>query len=499
MVYNIERANRLKESTSIYKDLLQESMKVLSAILDYGIHSSQSIEILSKIITDDFIQMNGDTTNSSSQESQKNIDNDTRISFRSKRKYINELSHDDEMELIRFSNTSPVFRLSKRVIESLRGSYIYEQYIDDIRTTDGSIYLDYEGSDVCIYYFLDYLNGKKLNIDEFEYNDQLELLELIEFCNLPLPAEWISIREQRAKKKKYEEGYPVVLLINSYEDSILSDYLKMNYIWDIFINKYDSGFVDYDRNKNIYFMDMKYDYIQYIYEYIQTRSISCNERDLNAMNKNLFKNELKSVFGSYGENIYNSVFMGKPSVFKNSRIVTIQKYSLPLMNWLGKDKTWKLLYRASEQHYSALQFHKYCDNKGETVTIIKHLGHNNHINIFGGYTDQSWNCTNSWKPYSKEFLFTLTNEHNIPPTKYDFISTFKKRSIYCDAHNGPTFGCGADIAISDQCQSNKNSYCNAISFGEYNTIQKKALFVNTNDESSKNNFRVVDYEVWGRE
>ena len=48
-------------------------------------------------------------------------------------------------------------------------------------------------------------------------------------------------------------------------------------------------------------------------------------------------------------------------------------------------KQWQLCFRASENSYSASAFHAACDNKGPTVTLVR-VGEN----VFGGYTDNSW-------------------------------------------------------------------------------------------------------------
>ena len=57
-----------------------------------------------------------------------------------------------------------------------------------------------------------------------------------------------------------------------------------------------------------------------------------------------------------------------------------------MREWLGSDYDMKLLYRASEHGYTAKSFHKYCDDKGPTLIIIK----SSEGWIFGGYTTQSW-------------------------------------------------------------------------------------------------------------
>ncbi len=56
-----------------------------------------------------------------------------------------------------------------------------------------------------------------------------------------------------------------------------------------------------------------------------------------------------------------------------------------LHKWLGEKCKWNLCYRASRDGWRGQDFHRYCDNKGSTVTLVKA---NNCI--FGGYTDQNW-------------------------------------------------------------------------------------------------------------
>ena len=80
-----------------------------------------------------------------------------------------------------------------------------------------------------------------------------------------------------------------------------------------------------------------------------------------------------------------SFFYSIYSPFLKESIINEQQYDSYLREWCG-DFKWKLLYRASENEYSAKSFHKYCDNKGPTLVIIK----NSEGCIFGGYTTKSW-------------------------------------------------------------------------------------------------------------
>ena len=58
-----------------------------------------------------------------------------------------------------------------------------------------------------------------------------------------------------------------------------------------------------------------------------------------------------------------------------------------LAQWIEDEKFgWHLCYRASDDGWKAQDFHKKCDHVGSTVTLVRCEN-----NIFGGYTDQSWN------------------------------------------------------------------------------------------------------------
>ena len=80
----------------------------------------------------------------------------------------------------------------------------------------------------------------------------------------------------------------------------------------------------------------------------------------------------------------------KPKPFEESTIVTNLNHRNLLKGWLPisvfSNGDVVLLYRASRDGSLASTFHSRCDDKGPTVVVIK-VG----SNIFGGYTDQSWN------------------------------------------------------------------------------------------------------------
>ena len=69
-----------------------------------------------------------------------------------------------------------------------------------------------------------------------------------------------------------------------------------------------------------------------------------------------------------------------------------QNQAQTLRNVLGfPDGGERLLYRGSRDGWLSSNFHKHCDEKGPTVTLIKAVVNTKEY-IFGGYTDQSWDC-----------------------------------------------------------------------------------------------------------
>ena len=125
------------------------------------------------------------------------------------------------------------------------------------------------------------------------------------------------------------------------------------------------------------------------------------------------------------------------------------EYLNKLCQWSGYNK-FKLLYRGIRDGSGANIFHNKCDNQGPTICLIK----NQKENIFGGYSSISWKSSGSWQYGNNCFLFTLTNIHNAPPTK--FPNTDSKRSVQHCGNYGPIFG-GLELCISNDFLNNNES------------------------------------------
>ena len=80
------------------------------------------------------------------------------------------------------------------------------------------------------------------------------------------------------------------------------------------------------------------------------------------------------------------------ALYRNSISLQLSRFSLTreqcdeIATWTKDIIRWELIYRASEHEYTAESFHKYCDDQGPTLVIIK----SSDGWIFGGFTTQSW-------------------------------------------------------------------------------------------------------------
>jgi hypothetical protein len=105
------------------------------------------------------------------------------------------------------------------------------------------------------------------------------------------------------------------------------------------------------------------------------------------------------------------------------------KYNKILKNWINPNMKIKseLLYRMSRDGIEYSQFHNLCDNKGETITLIKLEDGN----ILGIYTPLSWDSTSVWKNDLNMFVFNLTENIKCIKNNQD------NYGIYCHSNNGP--------------------------------------------------------------
>jgi hypothetical protein len=127
----------------------------------------------------------------------------------------------------------------------------------------------------------------------------------------------------------------------------------------------------------------------------------------------------------------------------------------------GKDA--KLLWRGSRDGFGVREFHRRCDGRANTLTLIADTDGN----VFGGFTPLAWESrtprsfrdnSNCYKcdDSLQSFLFTLRNPHGVPPRKFALRAEKKEKAIYCWSAWGAVFG--SDIAVADSCNANTHSF-----------------------------------------
>jgi len=124
------------------------------------------------------------------------------------------------------------------------------------------------------------------------------------------------------------------------------------------------------------------------------------------------------------------------SGLRNGREVDVK-----FTEWLS-GKRFRLLFRSSRDGASAASFHASCDGQGPTVTLVKSSGGY----VFGGYAGVAWSSDNQYPACPSAFLFTVTNPHGDPITR--FMSDGDDKAVECYSGFGPTFGWGSDLAVS---------------------------------------------------
>ncbi|CAF0959503.1 unnamed protein product [Adineta steineri] len=215
-------------------------------------------------------------------------------------------------------------------------------------------------------------------------------------------------------------------------------------------------------NDNSVFIDGNGELFKHILEYFRTNSISSDIMT----NESLLRRLIREADYFCIENLI--YILTEPerrreqerlrieNTFPNGTLLRLE-HKVKLNEFYGKStQKWELIYKATRDGFSANAFHLCCNNKGPTMTIIQ--SNNNYI--FGGYTSASWISSELWQTDERAFLFTLTNPHNIPPTKYTVKPEWVRYAIHNYDRGGPIFGANFDINVSDNSNSNNSSYSN---------------------------------------
>jgi hypothetical protein len=138
-------------------------------------------------------------------------------------------------------------------------------------------------------------------------------------------------------------------------------------------------------------------------------------------------------------------FKPRASLYIGGSLVS-PAHGLFIDSFLGtgvKGKIWKLIYKATENGFAASDFHKYCDAKGGTVTVVK----STNGNIFGGYCPKPWDQTSNYAFDMSSFMFSLVNADK---KTYQFkqMTNYAQYSIYGEFNLFSEFF--KEIQVTDQ-------------------------------------------------
>lgn len=131
--------------------------------------------------------------------------------------------------------------------------------------------------------------------------------------------------------------------------------------------------------------------------------------------------------------------MMETSILKNNFKSIVQ-----LKEWIVPDKRarFKLHWRGSKDGWDWAQFYKRCGLIKPSLILIKIKENGKAI---GGYTDQEWTPTGKYKHSNFSFIFNLSDSK-----KHRLKKAAKSLAIYPTAGNGPSFGSGIEIWISQK-------------------------------------------------
>ncbi|CAG8632212.1 9387_t:CDS:2 [Acaulospora morrowiae] len=144
-----------------------------------------------------------------------------------------------------------------------------------------------------------------------------------------------------------------------------------------------------------------------------------------------------------------------------------------------------ILVRGSACGFSANDFHRRCDNKGATVTLLKTHETNE---ILGGYNPLYWDTPSNKDMFletNESFIFSLDFE-KINDSVFTKVKEIHKGKAICLSRDlGPSFGSSVHIIGDLWVGGNNFSNCNS-----------RLLMYEKSIRSAKSKFRVAEYEVF---
>ncbi|KAG9300204.1 hypothetical protein G9A89_002650 [Geosiphon pyriformis] len=140
-----------------------------------------------------------------------------------------------------------------------------------------------------------------------------------------------------------------------------------------------------------------------------------------------------------------------------------------------------LLLRGSRDGFSPADFHRLCDNKGATVSVIKVKGTGQ---LIGGYTQASWDSSNEYLDGTGSFIFSLDGKAE----DAKLSKSVSDNGPYGASNRGPEFGEFSIVMKSEDFQNRPGCFCAKDTHYEHTIMP--------NSENEQVDFFVEEYEVF---
>ncbi len=310
-----------------------------------------------------------------------------------KNKGLKNVSLQKELSFVYRENS--ISKMDVDLVMKYPGSYVYREYMNGKRTTDGNVFIDIDSANDEL--IVKYMNDDESLIDELKKLNTEQRGKLIDDMSLlELPIKSDVVRQiGRNDDNEMMEAWRDrrVVMVNGKNVNDFNILLKRCNLFNSLFNNECLKNIHYDKQNNTICIDMKMKYYDVIEDYLKNGK-KINEELVKRYdngNEDELMNEMKMIGIELNEEEKEEIRgCFDPRLLRGSTILLDTQYDSYLKNWVG-DYKWKLLYRASEHGYTAESFHQYCDDKGPTLIVIKGRGEWFFKNcIFGGYTTRSW-------------------------------------------------------------------------------------------------------------
>ena len=232
--------------------------------------------------------------------------------------------------------------------------------------------------------------GLVCDLKKMSNEKRSHLLNDLSYLDLPIKKDFVKELGHNEDNEIMEamKNRRALIVNNEYKKDFI-ELLKKNQLLDTVFKNQNLGRIQYIEDQKSFTMAITLKYYDVIVDCLKNGKINKELIKKNSDNGDADEliNEME-MMGIELNDAKKEVIRGcfyQPMFTKISNIIDNEKYDKALQKWTGCHK-WKLIYRASENNYTAESFHEHCNNVTPTLVIIK----SDNDCIFGGYTTQTW-------------------------------------------------------------------------------------------------------------